>query len=211
MHITEGVAPAHISVIGGLLAAAGVIAGLKRLKDRQIPRAALMASVIFLSSLVIRLPFGPTSVHPILNGLTGLILGWVALPVFLVSLFLQALIFQFGGITTLGINTITMGLPAVTCYYLFNPRMRLAGAGRRAFLYGTAAGITAMVLSYLLWAGALILCGRQLAAFAAISLGPHLLLTVVEGLFTGFVAAFLNRVYPAIFRMENPGGGKGRS
>lgn len=203
MHITEGVAPAHIAVIGWLLAVMGVIKGLGKLRDEQVPRAALLAAVIFVSSLVIRLPIGPTSVHPILNGLAGLILGWIALPVFMVSLFLQALIFQFGGITTLGINTLTMGLPAVACYYLFNSRIRSLREGEKAFLYGTLAGVTALILSYILWASALLLCGRQLTAIAALSLGPHLLITIIEGLFTGFVVGFLFRVYPGVFRVHH--------
>jgi cobalt/nickel transport system permease protein len=204
MHITEGVAPAHIAVIGWLLAVMGVVKGLGKLRDEQVPKAALLAAVIFVSSLVIRLPIGPTSVHPILNGLAGLILGWIALPVFMVSLFLQALIFQFGGITTLGINTITMGLPAVACYYLFNSRLRNLRERKKSFLYGTLSGVTALLLSYILWAAALLLCGRQLAAIAALSLGPHILITIIEGLFTGFVVAFLFRVYPRVFQVQQP-------
>lgn len=203
MHITEGVAPAYIAAAGALIAAPGVAAGLKVMKDEQIPRAALMASVIFVATLVIRLPVGPSSVHPLLNGLAGLILGWVSMPVFLVSLFLQALLFQFGGITTLGINTVTMGFPAVACYYLFNRRLRESGSARAAFLLGAAAGVTAMALSFILWAAALVACGRQLAVVAGIALLPQLVLIAVEGVFTGFVAAFLNKVYPAVF--DTPG------
>jgi len=37
-----------------------------------------------------------------------------------VALTLQAVLFQFGGITTLGINTVIMALPAVFCYSLFS-------------------------------------------------------------------------------------------
>ncbi|MBN2185418.1 MAG: cobalt transporter CbiM [Candidatus Krumholzibacteriota bacterium] len=199
MHITEGVAPVHLALAGAAIAAGGVAAGLRVMKDEQIPRAALMSSVIFISSLVIRLPFGPSSVHPILNGLTGIILGWVSMPVFLVSLFLQALLFQFGGVTTLGINTVTMGLPAVVCFYLFNGPLRRSRSWRRSFLTGAAAGTVASLLSFVLWSIALMLCGKQLMVIAALALGPHIAITIIEGLFTGFVVAFLSRVYPAVF------------
>lgn len=201
MHITEGIAPVTIAASGAAIAAAGVTIGLRTLRDEQIPRAALMASAIFVASLLVRLPFGPTSVHPLLNGLAGLVLGWTALPVFLVVLFLQALLFQFGGITTLGINTVTMGVPAVVCYYLYAHRVRRCASERSAFLLGTAAGATALVLSFVLWSAALLLSGRSLTVIVKLSLVPHVGLMVVEGLITGFMVAFLVKVYPGIFEM----------
>lgn len=201
MHIAEGVAPASVAAIGGVLAAGGVAVGLRVMKDEQIPRAALMSAAIFVASLVIRLPLGPSSVHPVLNGLAGLLLGWAAVPAFLVALFLQALLFQFGGITTLGLNTVTMGIPAVVCYYLYNRRVRECGKGRTGFLVGMAAGVTAMALSFILWAAALVLSGKQLAVIVKLALIPHLGITLVEGVITGFVVGFLARVYPAVFEM----------
>ena len=41
------------------------------------------------------------------------------LPGILVGLALQALLFQFGGVTTLGVNSLNMALPAIVCYGLF--------------------------------------------------------------------------------------------
>ncbi len=201
MHISDGVAPIPIAVAGALAALPGIAAGLKVLKEEQIPAAALMSAVLFLSTLVIRLPVGPSSVHPLLGGLAGLLLGWVSMPVFLISLFLQALLFQFGGITTLGINTFVMGMPAVMAYYLFNGRMNKARGSGRAFYWGAAAGMSAYLVSFFFWAGSLILCGKQLAAIAAIAFIPNLFVAAIEGIFTGFICSFLVRVYPAIFRM----------
>jgi len=203
MHIAEGVAPASVAAAGALLAAAGVAAGLRVMKDEQIPRAALVASAIFVASLVIRLPLGPSSVHPVLNGLAGLLLGWAAVPAFLVALFLQAMLFQFGGITTLGINTVTMGFPAVACYYIFIRRIRECRKGRTAFLLGLAAGVTALTLSFVLWVGALVLSGKQLAIIVKLALLPHLAIIAIEGVFTGFIVSFLARVYPTAFEMPH--------
>jgi len=203
MHIAEGVAPASVAAAGALLAAGGVAAGLRVMKDEQIPRAALVASAIFVAALVIRLPLGPSSVHPVLNGLAGLLLGWAAVPAFLVALFLQALLFQFGGITTLGINVVTMGFPAVACYYLFSRRIRECKKGSRAFLLGLAAGVTALTLSFVLWAGALVLSGKQLAIIVKLALFPHLAIIAIEGVLTGFVVGFLARVHPRAFEMSH--------
>ena len=203
MHIAEGVAPGSVTAAGALLAACGVAAGLRVMKDEQIPRVALVASVIFVASLVIRLPLGPTSVHPVLNGLAGLLLGWAAVPAFLVALFLQALLFQFGGITTLGINTVAMGFPAVACHYLFSRRIRECKKGRTAFPLGLAAGVTALTLSFVLWAGALVLSGKQLTIIVKLAFLPHLAIIAIEGVFTGFIVSFLARVYPQAFEMPH--------
>ncbi|MFH1313687.1 MAG: cobalt transporter CbiM [Candidatus Eisenbacteria bacterium] len=201
MHIAEGVAPVPVAAVGALVAGAGVALGIRVMKDEQIPRAALMSAAIFVASVVIRLPLGPSAVHPVLNGLAGLVLGWAALPAFLISLFLQALLFQFGGFTTLGINTVTMGFPAIAVYYLFSRRLRASTTGRSSFTIGLAAGMTAVALSFILWAGALILCGKHLRTIVGLALVPHLAIIVIEGMFTGFVAAFLTRVYPGVFEM----------
>ena len=203
MHISDGVASFPLLCAGGVISAAGVTVGLSRLKDEQIPKAALLSAVIFVGSAIIRLPIGPASVHPILNGLAGLVLGWAAMPVFLIVLFLQALLFLFGGITTLGINTVTMGLPAVMSYYCFVPVLRRARTARAAFVVGVAATASALVLSFALWLAALLLSGRQFAVIAQLAVLPHLLLVVAESIFVGFVVSFLYRVYPSVFSMTD--------
>ncbi|HSG28106.1 MAG TPA: CbiM family transporter, partial [Candidatus Krumholzibacterium sp.] len=199
MHISEGVAPIHIAIAGAVIAAPCVAAGLGRLKDEHVPRAAIMASVLFVSTIVVRLPIGPSSVHPLLGGLTGILLGWISMPVFLVSLFLQALLFQFGGVTTLGINTVVMGLPAVAAWYICRTGLRDRGGTGKGFLWGFIAGASAYMLSFGLWTLALVLCGSHLKTIAQIALIPNAAVAVVEGIFTGFVARFLIKVYPSIF------------
>lgn len=231
MHIAEGVAPWPLAVGGTFIAVAGVAYGLKTMRDEQIPRTALVASAMFASSLLVRLPLGPSYVHPTLNGLAGLLLGWAALPALTVSLFLQALLFQFGGLTSLGLNTVVMGGPAIVCHALFRRALSRVSASahmpadsestghgaearsqaahahghrgfvkrHRLFLIGTAVGITASLLSFGLWSTALVLCGSQLRALVALSLLPHLVISAIEGIFTGFVVEFLHKVFPHAF------------
>jgi cobalt/nickel transport system permease protein len=201
MHIAEGVAPVSVAAAGALVAGAGVVIGLRVMKDEQIPRAALISAAIFVASVVVRLPLGPSAVHPVLNGLAGIVLGWAAMPAFLISLFLQALLFQFGGLTTLGINTVTMGLPAVVAYYLFSRRLRASTSGRTSFMLGAGAAATALALSFLLWSVALVLSGKHLVTVVGLALVPHIVIMIIEAVFTGFVASFLTRVYPRVFEL----------
>src|SRR5205823_3097161 len=65
----------------------------------------------------VRVP--PTSVHLLLNGLVGVILGRRAALAIPVGLFLQAALLGHGGFTSLGINSLTMVLPALLAWQLF--------------------------------------------------------------------------------------------
>jgi len=137
MHLSEAVlatSDAGRIVLGAgiVLAAAGTAIGLRKLDYERMPRVAVLSSAFFVVSLI-HFPIGGTSVHLVLNGLMGLILGWAALPAILIALVLQAVLFQFGGLLAVGVNTVTMGLPAVVCYHLFH---RAAADRRPAWRLG---------------------------------------------------------------------------
>ncbi len=118
MHISEGVLSAPVLVSGGVGTVVGMTIGLKQMEDKDIPKTAIISAALFVASLI-HLPVGPTNIHLILNGIAGILLGWRAFPAFFIAFFLQGILFQFGGVTTLGVNVIIMALPAVICYYLF--------------------------------------------------------------------------------------------
>ena len=105
MHISEGYLSGPVLLSGAALAAAGTAIGLKRMDYDRVAQAGILAAAFFVASLV-HLPIGPSNAHLIMNGIIGLLLGWGAFPVILVALLLQGFFFQFGGITTLGVNTV---------------------------------------------------------------------------------------------------------
>jgi cobalt/nickel transport system permease protein len=201
MHIGEGVlsvSPQGIGVLaaGMLATAAGTAVGLRKLDYEQMPRVAMLSSAFFVASLI-QVPIGGANLHLVLNGLVGLVLGWAAFPALLVALFLQAVIFGFGGPTTLGINTLTMALPAVGCYYVFHRAIHAKGE-TAAFLAGFGAGALAMLLSAVLTAGALLASQRGFAVIAETAFLLHLPVAVVEGLVTGSAVLFLRKVRPEL-------------
>ena len=100
MHISEGVLSAPVLMTGAIGAIACVAYGLKKIDHDKIPEAAILSSAFFVVSFI-NVPIGPSSVHLVLNGLMGLLLGWIAFPAILVALTFQAILFQFGGITSL--------------------------------------------------------------------------------------------------------------
>jgi len=173
---------------------------------RKIPQVAVLSSAFFVGSLI-HIPVGPVSMHLVLNGINGLILGWAAFPSILVALALQAVLFQFGGITTLGVNTFNMALPAVVSYYMFNGMARSANM-KLALTAGFGAGFVAVGLGGVLIALSLVTTGESFAAAAKLVLAAHLPVMVIEGIFTAACVAFLKKVRPEILEAHNGGGGR---
>jgi cobalt/nickel transport system permease protein len=201
MHISEGVLSGPVLVSGAALAAAGTAVGLKKLDYDHIARAGMLSGVFFIASLV-HVPLGPASVHLIMNGLIGLLLGWAAFPAILVALALQAVFFQFGGITSLGVNTVIMALPAVVCYGLFAPLLRCS---RPVALAGSfACGFLAVGLGGLLVGLALMLTEEKFFEVAAAVLAAHLPVMIIEGIVTALCVAFLKKVQPAMLPGYSP-------
>lgn len=196
MHISEGILSAPVLGAGVAVAAVGVGYGLWKMDYDRVPRVAMLSSAFFVASLV-HVPVPGSSVHLVLNGLLGLILGWAAFPAVFVALLLQAVFFQFGGLTTLGVNVVNMALPAVVCHYLFK-RLVMKGKDRTASAAAFAAGAFSIALAYLLWSACLYTTGRAFAGVAILGFWPHLVLMVTEGLVTASAVAFLRRVRPAL-------------
>ncbi|MDY6906423.1 MAG: cobalt transporter CbiM [Thermodesulfobacteriota bacterium] len=196
MHISEGVLSWQVLTAGGAVAAAGTTIGLKTLDYEKIPQTGMLSAAFFVASLV-HIPIGPSNVHLILNGLVGLLLGWSAVPAILVALLLQAVMFQFGGITTLGVNTVIMAVPAVVCYYLFRP---FVNRSRNVIFFAAmACGALAVFMGTLLAAAALMFTEARFLEVSALLITAHLAVMVIEGIVTGFAVVFLKTVKPVLF------------
>jgi cobalt/nickel transport system permease protein len=197
VHISEGVLSPSVLIAGAALTTAGVSVGLKNLDHEKIPATGILSAAFFVASLV-HVPIGPSSAHMILNGLLGLVLGWKAFPAILVGLALQALLFQFGGITTLGVNTLNMALPAVVCYYFFAWGLRLPD--RQVLFTATAfaCGACAVFISGVLVGFSLYLTGEAFLPAAKLVVAAHLPVMFIEGGMTAACALFLRRVKPEL-------------
>ncbi len=201
MHVSEGVLSAPVLAAGAAATAAGVAVGLKRMDYGRIPQVALLSSGFFVASLI-HVPIGPVSVHLVLNGLVGLLLGWAAFPAIMVALALQALLFQFGGLTTLGVNTLNMALPAVACGLACGPAVRGRGVPL-SLAAGFACGAAAIAGSGLLVAASLVFTGEGFATAARLVLAAHLPVMLIEGVLTALCVGFLRKVSPDILEVAH--------
>ena len=130
VHISDGFLPLNWQ-IGGFVVA-GMLLTLfgRRLADAEIPRLALLSAVFFVASLI-HLPAGPmTSVHLLLNGLVGVVLGRRAILAITVGLVLQAILLGHGGFYALGVNICDMTFPAYLAAILFAGLRRIPRVDR---------------------------------------------------------------------------------
>lgn len=202
MHISEGILSGPILAGSAVLAVAGTAYGLRGLDLEKIPRTAILAAAFFVASLI-HLPVGPVSAHLILNGIVGLLLGWQAVPAILIALVLQGMLFQYGGITTLGVNTLIMAVPAIVCGHLFGPLIHRTP--RVAQMAAFACGLLAVCLSGLLVALVLVSTEQGFLPVAGAVLLAHLPVMIIEGLVTMICINFIKKVQPQLlpgFRKE---------
>jgi cobalt/nickel transport system permease protein len=116
----------HIADVLGMpwVVAGWIIAGLlatvaaRRVREEEIPRIALLTAAFFVASSI-HVKLGVTSVHLLLNGLVGVILGRRAPLAILIGVTLQALLLAHGGVTTIGVNASVQAIPALACWGLF--------------------------------------------------------------------------------------------
>jgi len=194
MHISEGVLDAPVLLAGAALAAAGVAAGLKKTDYDRLPQVGLFSAVFFIASLV-HVPIGPAAAHLVLNGICGLLLGWAAFPAIFMGLVLQAILFQFGGLTTLGINTFNMAFPAVVLGFVCG---RGLGSARTALRLGAEflCGAGAVLLSGVLTALSLVAGGEAFHVAGGLIVMVHIPTSILEGVLTAIIVEFVRQVRP---------------
>jgi cobalt/nickel transport system permease protein len=198
MHISEGVLSAPVLLTGAVLSFAGVAIGLKKMDYDKLPEVGVLSSVFFVASLI-HVPIGPAAAHLVLTGICGLILGWMAFPAILTGLALQAILFQFGGLTTLGINTFNMAFPAVLVGFICGRFIRSPSAVARG-VAEFIAGAGAIFGSGILVAASLIATGESFYAAAKLIVLVHITVMVMEGIITIFIIEFVRRVRPEMLR-----------
>ena len=184
---------APVLVAGAAVAVACTAVGLKKLELDRVAQAGILSAAFFVASLI-HVPVGPSSVHLILNGIVGLLLGWAAFPAILTALVLQAMMFQYGGITTLGVNTVIMALPAVVCYHLCGPFIHKPS--RIAVPAAFACGAGSVFLGAILAGASLIFTEGSFLEVAGLIVTAHLPVMAIEGIVTVFCVAFLKKVKP---------------
>ncbi|MCI5078633.1 cobalt transporter CbiM [Oricola sp.] len=205
MHIVDGALSSPVVIGGTLLAVGGIALGLRKLPMEKIPAAGVLSATFFVASLV-HVPIGPSSVHLIMNGLAGLVLGWAAFPALFVGLLLQAVFFGFGGLTVLGVNTLNIALPAVIVHFVCRAGVRSVSP-MAAAIWGGIGGGLAIALTTGAVAIALALSGEEFLPAAKLVFFAHIPVMAIEALLTAAAVYLARRVKPELFGvLDAPGG-----
>lgn len=214
MHIAEGLLPANYaigySVIAGVIVAKGIKDYTKRSREMPMTKqlTGVMTAAIFLISLLpIPVPITGTCSHPGGTPLAAILLGpWLTAVMSMVAMLFQALFFAHGGLTTLGANTLTMGVfGGMVGWSIFWGARKL---GLSLVLAATLAGIIGDIVIYLGTSLQLALAihgthpiGEVFGAVFGAFLPTQAPLAVLEGIFSGLVIKFIAERRPDILVM----------
>ena len=171
-----------------------LVFSMRNIRIEEIPKVSLITAALFVASLV-HFPIGPTSVHLIMNGLAGILLGRRAFIGVFVALTLQAVFFQHGGLSVLGVNAFNIGVPALLAWQLFEKGRGLESPHLEA-VFGALAGGLAVLTSVLLVSLELLALGEAFNEISLLVIGAHLPVIIIEALVVGAAAGFLLKVKP---------------
>lgn len=200
MHIADGVLSTPVAATTSAVTAAVLVYSVKGMKEEEIPKTSLMAGVFFAVSLI-SIPVGPSTIHPLFAGLLGVILGRRAPLAIFVGLLLQTVLFQHGGLTTLGANTLILVVPALLSYKLF-----YAMGNRPVFLRGALVGGLSVMVTVAILVVLLLLTdprfGEGLLSVINILIVGHLPLAGIEALVTGAALKLIQKAKPEMLTCE---------
>jgi cobalt/nickel transport system permease protein len=200
VHIADGILALPWQVSGFVVLVALIALALIRIDDRAIPRIGVLTAAFFVASQI-HIPFGPISVHLLLNGLVGVILRYRSPLAIAVGLVLQALLFGHGGWLSLGVNFQVLALPALAAGWAF-PWLAVRVA---PFTAGLVIGLATAAVTVLLHVTVLWLGGSSdFRAVAGVSLVAHLPVIAIEGLMVGSACRVLAKAKPEWLSVPRP-------
>ncbi len=195
MHISDGVLPTNVAVISYAVTFGLAAWSTKKVKPAELPKIAVVTSSFFVASLF-HIPLGPTSVHLIMGGLVGALLGPACYISITLGIFLQSILFQFGGLTAVGANSMMMGIPALMCAGLF--QLMRGKTLLSHTIAGAIIGVLGTTTSALFLAMLLATAGEDFMGVAKMALAAHVPVIIIEGIVSAFVISFLYRVRPEL-------------
>lgn len=213
MHMSDALVSTPVAAAAGAVALALIgVAGRKVKKnDRQdlVPLMGVTGAFVFAAQMInFAIPGTGSSGHIVGGVLLAALLGpWAAFLTIVSVLVIQALVFADGGLLALGCNVVNMG--ACTCLLayplVFRPLLRFPAKPWKVMAVSILACVVGLELGALAvtaeteLSGVTALPGKVFLGFMG---SIHLAIGAGEGLATGAVLLFLQRVRPSI--LEGP-------
>lgn len=215
MHISDGILEPQWLLIWWVIALAFIAIGVVQIRKRSkgspqyLPTLALMGAAIFVISVWhIPVPVTGSCSHPIGTPISAIIVGpFPTVVVSVIALFFHSFV-GHGGLTTIGANTISMGI--VGTFTGFGTWIGLRKFGVGIFWAAGLAGFVGDVLTYVTTAGELAVSlhpeelFRYWAIFALGFIPTQLPLAIIEFVFTGLVVRYIAEVRPEMLKFGRP-------
>jgi cobalt/nickel transport system permease protein len=213
MHIPDGFLSTTTWVSAWTVSAGGLGCCLRTagraMQDRMVPLMGVLSAFIFAAQMINFPVMGGTSGHLLGGVLAAVLLGpWAGAVVIACVLIFQCLVFQDGGLTSLGANILNMALVGtVGGYFLYRLVTKLLG-GQKGIVTG------AVLAAWFSVVAAASLCALELAISGTSPLGlvlpamvvVHAVIGIGEGMVTGLIVSFILKTRPdLIYRGQGTG------
>lgn len=193
MHIADGIVTGPVLTAGFAATALLAAATMRKIDLEEIPKISVMTAVFFVVDFI-HIPFVVASIHLIMNGLVGVILGKRAFMAIFIGVILQAF-FGFGGVSVIGVNSVMLGGGALLAYGVWQCR-HLVPFPKSEIVFGALAGALGIFFSGCILALALVSSGEAFLVTAKAVLGYHVILMILEGIVTAACVGFLLKTKP---------------
>ena len=205
MHLPDGLIPLGQAAIYWILTIVVLAVYMFKLsrteeKEKKIVATAIFAAATFVaSSLSIPSPFG-VPMHFFLIPLVVILLGPLSgVAVEFLCLIVQFFFLGMGGVTSLGANTVTMGIVLSFSTYLFY-KLTLDLDKRLSVFAGTLMGIILATIAQVL---ILLLAGVATLDMLMVMLIPfYLFVAVIEGIVNVLIVSALSSVKPELLTLN---------
>lgn len=205
MHLPDGLIPLSHAVIYWIITIFFIALYLYQLsrtehRDRTVVYTAIFAAAtVAISSISVPSPLG-VPVHFFLIPLVAILLGPLSgIMVALLCLVIQYFLMGMGGVTTLGANTLAIGVTISLATYLFYSLTKELNQ-RLAIFSGTLLGIMMATLVQVLM---LYLAGVATLDMLLVTLVPfYLFIAFMEGFANVAITSFIFKVKPELLTLE---------
>ena len=202
MHILDGVLSTPVAAATSAAAAGLTAYSLVGTKEKEIPKIALMAAVFYVGSLI-HVNIGGSSVHLLLSGIIGLMLGRRTPVAIAISLVLQLITIHFGGVTSLGANILDVSIPAMFSAWLVRPF--IGKSPKRDFAFGALAGALSVIITVVMVSVWLVESNTRYGygpfkAINSLMLG-HIPIMIIEAVVTGFAVQMIGKTRPEMLQI----------
>ena len=193
MHIADGIISTPVCLAAHAASLGLIYVTGKAASTEEIPKMGMTGASLFVASLI-QFPLAGTSIHLGLFGIAGIILGKRSFPVIYTALLFQAIIFQQGGLLTLGLNTLNMGAGAFIAWLIWK------APALPEYIRATAAGFAGIAVPALFMVSEFKLSGY--GSGIALLFLIYLLTAGIEAGITLFAVKFFRKVKPDILSCQ---------